>query len=113
MLLTEARFSPNCQRNCQFNLGWLPWPVLHKASWPKPQHAGKRAMTENEYQSIIKAEQNQERRAYYELFWEVGSAQMDAAQLTAEGIDWNAMTFSVRAKPCARLSPTMVLDASP
>ncbi len=80
--------------NLALNLGWLPWPVLHKAAWPKPQFGGKRAITEAEYRAILGSEQNDERRAYYELLWEIGSAQMDAARLTAENIDWSAMTLT-------------------
>ncbi|MCE9611548.1 MAG: hypothetical protein K8R23_15225 [Chthoniobacter sp.] len=74
--------------NLALHIGWLPWPVLHKSAWPKPKHVTKRALTEKEYQLIIKAERNEERRSYYELLWEIGAAQMDAAQLTAENIDW-------------------------
>ena len=34
------------------------------------------------------AEHNEERRHYYELLWETGAAQTDAALLTGENVDW-------------------------
>jgi integrase len=37
---------------------------------------------------VIASEKNAERRAYYELLYETGAAQTDAANLTAEDIDW-------------------------
>lgn len=109
--------------NLALNLGWLLWPILNKASWPKPQHFGKRAITEHEYRCIIKAERNQERRQYYELLWETGATQMDAARLTAENIDWEAMTLTYQrqklredSEPCVlRIGPrlTSILKALP
>ena len=79
--------------NLAINLGWLPWPILHKAAWPKPNHVGKRAVTSKEFEAIIAAENNQERKNYYEILWEIGAAQTDAATLRAEDVDWNAMTL--------------------
>jgi integrase len=109
--------------NLALNLGWLPWPVLHKAAWPKPQHVSKRALTEKEYRAIIKAERNEERRRYYELLWEIGAAQMDAAQITADNIDWLSMTLIFHrqklrdgSEPCVlRIGPTLakILKALP
>lgn len=101
--------------NLAINLGWLPWPILHKATWPKPRHTSKRAISQKEYDAIIKAESNKERRHYYELLWEIGSAQMDAAQLTAENIDWINMTLIYNrrklreeAEPCVlRIGPRL------
>jgi hypothetical protein len=87
--------------NLALNVGWLPWPVLPKAAWPKPQHRISRALTEAEFQSIIKAERNDERRKYYEVLWEIGSAQLDAAEVEAENIDWLAMTLICSGGNCA------------
>jgi len=63
--------------NLAVDLGWLVWPIL-----------AKRAITPEEHLAIIASEKNRERRAYYELLYETGAAQTDAASLTAENIDW-------------------------
>jgi hypothetical protein len=34
------------------NLGWLAWPVLHKAAWPKIRSESKRAITPDEHAAI-------------------------------------------------------------
>jgi integrase len=82
--------------NLALNLGWLAWPVLHKAAWPKIRSQSKRAITQEEHAAIIGSEKNQERRAYYELLYETGAAQTDAANLTATQIDWRAGVLSYR-----------------
>src|SRR5579859_131451 len=38
--------------------------------------------------AIINAEKNEERRHYYQFLWETGAAQTDAANMTADNIDW-------------------------
>ncbi|MEI9893846.1 MAG: tyrosine-type recombinase/integrase [Chthoniobacter sp.] len=42
------------------------------------------------------SEQNAERRAYYEFLYETGAAQTDAANMTAEQIDWRTGVLSYR-----------------
>jgi integrase len=74
--------------NLAVDLGWLPWPVLAKGAWPKIRSRSKRAITAEEHGAVIASEKNAERRAYYELLYETGAAQTDAANLTAEDIDW-------------------------
>jgi integrase len=78
------------------NLGWLAWPVLHKAAWPKIRSESKRAITPEEHAAIVASEQNPERRAYYELLYETGAAQTDAANLTSEQIDWRIGVLNYR-----------------
>ena len=73
--------------NLAVNLGWLAWPILAKRAWPKIRTARRRAVTREEHQRIIDAEKNTERRNFYELLWETGCAQTDAAHLRAEDID--------------------------
>jgi len=73
--------------NLGVDLGWLPWPVLAKRAWPKIRSRSKRAITAEEHGAVIASEKNAERRAYYELLYESGAAQTDAANLTAEDID--------------------------
>ena len=65
------------------NLGWINGRViLPKHCWPKIEPKNKRAITWDEHQMIIAAEKNTERRLYYEMLWEIGSSQSDAANLT-------------------------------
>ena len=74
--------------NLAVDLGWVAWPILAKRAWPKIQSQQKRAITAEEHAAVIACEGNDERRAYYELLYETGAAQTDAANLTAEAIDW-------------------------
>jgi integrase len=76
--------------NLAVDLGWLPWPVLAKRAWPKIRSRNKRAITAEEHGAVIASEKNPERRAYYELLYETGAAQTDAANLTTEDIDWQS-----------------------
>src|ERR1700730_2938918 len=73
--------------NLALDLGWLPWPVLAKRAWPKIRSQSKRAITAEEHAAVIASEKSIERRSYYELLYETGAAQTDAADLTAEDID--------------------------
>jgi integrase len=74
--------------NLALDLGWLPWPILAKRAWPKIRSQRRRAITAEEHAAVIASEKNAERRAYYELLYETGAAQTDAANLTADNIDW-------------------------
>jgi integrase len=73
--------------NLAVGLGWLAWPILAKRAWPKIRSPSKRAITAEEHAAVIASEKNPERRAYYELLYETGAAQTDAATLTADNID--------------------------
>ena len=74
--------------NLACDLGWLAWPILAKRVWPKIRSKHRRAVTAEEHAEIIASEKNPEKRAYYEFLYETGAAQSDAAELTAENIDW-------------------------
>jgi integrase len=76
--------------NLAVGLGWLPWVVLVPKLWPKIEAKPKRSLTREEHGRIVSAETNRERRAYYELLWEIGASQSDAAKLTAENVDRTA-----------------------
>jgi hypothetical protein len=80
--------------NLAVGMGWLPWPVLAPKLWPKLEHATKRGITADEHDRILKAEQNAERKRYYELLWETGASQTDAASLCAENVNWNSRTLA-------------------
>ena len=76
------------------SMGWLPWPILPKAQWPKIVFKQKRAITFEEHLKILASEQNPEFRAFYELLWHLGGSQTDTANLTAEDIDWRDKTIA-------------------
>src|SRR5437773_3076819 len=85
--------------NLAVDLGWLAWPILAKRAWPKIRSQSKRAITAEEHGAVIALEKNPERRAYYELLYQTGAAQTDAANLSAENIDWtNAILVYHRKK---------------
>ena len=90
----QANGYVRCLHNLAVGLGWLPWPVLPSKLWPTVRTKPKRAITREEHHAIIAAEQNVERRFYYEVLWEIGAAQMDGALLQAENIDWQQRILS-------------------
>lgn len=90
--------------NLALNLGCLAWPVLHKAAWPKIRSESKRAITAEEHAAIIASEQNTERRAYYEFLYETGAAQTDAANMSADQIDWRTGVLEYRRQKLGNLS---------
>ena len=79
--------------NLALGLGWVAFPVLAPRLWPKPQFKTKRAIMLAEHQRILAAEKIPERKFYYQLLWEVGASQSDAALLTAENIDRETNTL--------------------
>jgi len=81
--------------NLALALGWLAVPVLAPKLWPKPETKPKRAITFDEHRRILAAEKNLERNLYYQMLWEIGASQSDAAELTAESIDrdTNSLTY--------------------
>src|SRR6266699_3170073 len=90
--------------NLALDLGWLPWPILAKRAWPKIRSQSKRAITAEEHADVIASEKNTERRAYYELLYETGAAQTDAANLKAEDIDCPNGVLIYRRKKLGPLS---------
>jgi len=85
--------------NFALGLGWLLAPVLPPRQWPKVKYQPKRGITRDEHERIIEREQNPERRAFYQLLWELGGSQGDIARLKAEDVDWTNRGISyARAK---------------
>jgi integrase len=80
--------------NLAVGLGWLAFPVLAPRLWPKPRFKSKRGITASEHQRILAVEKNPERSLFYQLLWEIGSSQSDAAMLTAENIDWQTRSLT-------------------
>ena len=46
-----------------------------------------RAITLKEHQLIVAAEKNHERKLFYELLWQIGASQSDAASLNAPSMN--------------------------
>lgn len=74
--------------NLAFGMGWVPAPIIAGKLWPKVKKRVFRGVTVEEHSKIIAAEQNEERRHFYQMLWEIGAAQTDAANLTAQNVDW-------------------------
>jgi len=75
--------------NLAIDMGWLPWPLIPRKQWPKIISKKRRGVRVDEHLAIIGAEQNPERRLYYQFLWETGAAQTDAANMTAGNVNWN------------------------
>ncbi len=73
--------------NYALDMGWLMAPVLHRRQWPAIKYKKAQAITEFEHAQIVEAEQNEERRLYYELLWETGGSQSDIAELSWANVD--------------------------
>ena len=77
---------------------WIFGPIIPARQWEKPAKSEKRGITSEEHHKIIGAEQNVERRAYYEFLWLIGAAQTDGALMTAGHINWQSKTLSFQRK---------------
>ena len=80
--------------NFALSLGWIALPVVAPYLWPKYEAKDRRGITPEEHQSILAKEENAEWKLYLELLWETGAAQGDAADMTAEDIDWQSRTIT-------------------
>lgn len=86
-------------QNLAIGLGWLAWPVIPAKLWPKAVPKAKRGITLEEYNKILESEKCEERRCYYQMLWETGAAQSDAAKFSSDNVDWNTQTLTyTRAK---------------
>ncbi len=88
----------HCLHNLALGLGWLPAPIIPPKLWPVPDRRPRRAITQAEHETILRSEKNEERRHYYELLWEIGASQTDAANLKTENIDWTNRVLSYQRK---------------
>ncbi len=78
------------------SMTWLLWPVLTKHQWPAIRYQPKRAITAEEHERIVAGESNAERKAFYEMAWHVGAAQIDLAALQAGDVDWRGRIISFK-----------------
>jgi integrase len=76
------------------SMGWLPWPILSFKQWPVRRFEARRAITEEEAAKLIAIEKDSEWKAFLELIWHIGAAQVDLASLSAENVDWTNRTIS-------------------
>lgn len=75
-------------QNFAVDVGWAQRTIIPRRAFPKPQKKiQKRAITREEHERILAAEQDTERFLYYWLLWEIGASQSDAAKLRAENFD--------------------------
>src|SRR5450432_590210 len=80
------------------DMNWLPWPLIPKRQWPLVKFKDKRAITFEEHQMIVTAEVNPERKALYQLCWQLGASQGDIANLKGEDVDWQQSAVSFTRK---------------
>ena len=73
--------------NLALGMCWLTGPVLAPKVWPKTPPKPRRAITLEEHQAITESTKSLEWRLFYELLWETGAAQSDAANLTDRNVD--------------------------
>jgi integrase len=66
----------------------IPSPIIPSPVWPPISHGERRAITFEEHRKIVEREGNPERRAFYQLGWELGGSQTDMAMLCAENFNW-------------------------
>jgi integrase len=92
-----------CLHSSAIGYGWLLGPIIPPKLWPKAAKRPKRAIAPDEHQKIIENENNEERRHYYELLWEIGAAQTDGANLTAANIEWDKRSLSYRRQKTGEL----------
>lgn len=81
-------------QNLACGMGWLPAPIIPVKLWPKVVKRARRGITAEEHEKIIAGENNTERRQFYQMLWEIGAAQTDTANLTAECVDWKTKTLT-------------------
>ncbi|HKS36766.1 MAG TPA: tyrosine-type recombinase/integrase [Verrucomicrobiae bacterium] len=90
--------------NFALAMTWLPWPVLTKKQWPALHYRDKRGITWGEHQAIVAGEKNPERKAFFELAWHMGAAQIDLVSLKAEDVDWPSQLISYKRRKTGTLA---------
>ena len=84
--------------NFALDMSWLPAPIIPKRQRPAVRHRERRAITLDEHTRIVAAESNPERRAFYELAWNIGASRSDIAFLEAHDINWQQRVISYQRK---------------
>lgn len=99
--------------NFAVGYGWLPGPIIANKLWPQIKWEERRAITAEEHAKIVAAESNSERRKFYELLWLIGASQTDAANLTAEHIDWTGRVLRYQRKKLKDDAPPACVSIGP
>ena len=83
-----------CLQNIAVGMGWSK-TILPPKLWPPRKKLPKRrAITKDEHGKILASEKNPEHGDYYQIIWETGAAQSDAANFSAMNINWQQRRFS-------------------
>jgi integrase len=80
--------------NFALSLGWIALPVVAPCLWPKYEAKDRRGITRDEQEAIITREKKAEWMVFLDLVWETGASQSDAADMTAEDVDWQSRTIT-------------------
>jgi integrase len=80
--------------NFALSLGWIALPVVAPYLWPKYEAKDRRGITRDEQEAILAREKKAEWKLFLELLWETGASQSDAADMTAEDVDWQSRTIT-------------------
>ena len=93
--------------------GLITHPILPKKLWPKHTPKPRRAITEEEHRRLGSNTRRFYWRAFYEILWETGAAQSDAANLRIENtnlddgiIAYQRLKTGVRA--AQKISPKLI-----
>ena len=92
--------------NLALGLNWITAPIISAKQWPSIKYGVRRGITAEEHAKIIQNEKNTERRHFYEILWQTGASQTDAAMLTTDNFDSNKTTltyFRVKTGEMAKL----------
>ena len=80
--------------NFALSLGWIAIPIVAPYLWPKYEAKERRGITHDEHETVLAKEKKAEWKLFLELLWETGAAQGDAANMTAEDVDWQSRTIT-------------------
>jgi integrase len=86
------------------NMGWLPWPIISYKQWPRIRFQPRRAITADEAAQLVTTEKNAEWKAFLQMLWHIGTAQVDMAAMTADNIDWPNKTVAYYRKKTGQLA---------
>jgi integrase len=82
--------------NFALDMNWLSGPIIPRRQWPRIRFKERRAIEASEHHRILAKETNPERKAFYQICWEIGASQGDVARLFGEDVDWVNETLSFR-----------------
>ena len=90
--------------NFALGMGWLPWPIVSYKQWPRIRFEARRAITADEAAKLVAEEKDTEWKAFLQLLWHIGAAQVDLAALTTDNIDWANRVISYNRKKTGSLA---------